>query len=472
LKPEGFLVAGGCAAILTFFAISAAVAQNPPQNPVSPPAKAPTPSASATPVAMTADPTARQIDQTRPISLEAAIDRALKQTTAVTAAGFETQIAAEDVKQARAAFLPKITAPLSIIYTSPSLMNTRPREPSFISADAVTVYQALLSAEGEIDTSGKLRATLRKNIALVDAARAGSEVARRDLQQSVVDAYFTLALSSVKRRGAESNLQSAQQFEDNQRLQLEAGEIAPIDLVRARLQAEQRRDELLQTRTDETIAADALKILVGATYADAIAAEDLLTQLPVPNEIERFSETTIRSRPEFAQFEAQKRAADLDVQVAKADLLPQVVYQVSSGFITDSLAPGPVKNHSGIQATVGVTIPIFDWGATRSRIAQAKIRSSIADVNRAIAERQFIQAFYSAREQALAARQRIDLLRQSIADAQNNVTTSIARYRAGEAPLTEVVDAQNTLVTQRTAFYQALFDYQTAKARLARAAGK
>ncbi|HEY2867834.1 MAG TPA: TolC family protein [Pyrinomonadaceae bacterium] len=470
MKLAKFLLAGCCAAVFVFALALAGSAQTLalPQRPGTPPA----PVASVTPAAMSSSPTSGQIDQSRPISLQTAIDRALNQTTAVTIANFEAQIAAEDVKQARSAFLPKITAPLSIIYTSPSLMNTRPREPSFISADAVTVYQALLSAEGEIDTSGKLRAILQKNIALVDAARAGGEVARRELQQSVVDAYYALALATVKRRGAESNQQSAQEFEENQRLQLEAGEIAPIDLVRARLQTEQRRDELLQARTDETIAADALKILVGVAYTDTIAAEDLLTQLPVPDEIERFSEATISSRPEFAQFEAQKRAADLDVHVARADLLPQVIYQVSSGFITDSLAPVPVKNHSGVQATVGVTIPIFDWGATRSRIAQAKIRSSIADANRQLAERQFILAFYSAREHALAARQRIDLLRQSIADAQNSVTTSIARYRAGEAPLTEVVDAQNTLVTQRAAFYQALFDYQTAKARLARAAGK
>jgi outer membrane protein TolC len=428
-----------------------------------------TPSLSPSPVSV--DPR-NQFDQGKPMSLAEAIDRAAKQVSALTNADLSTRIATEDVKQARAALLPKITAPLNFTYTTPSLANTRPREPSFISADAVTVYQALLNAEGEIDTSGKLRATIRKNLALVEAARAGGEVARRDLELSVVDAYFNLGLATAKRRGAERNLQAALEFEENQRLQLEAGEVAPVDLVRGRLQTAARRDELLQTRTEESVNADALRVLTGTSFTEPIAVEDLLTQVPVPDEIQRFSDATIASRPEFAQFAAEKRAAEFEIKVARADRLPQVTYSLSSGFITDSLSPGPFKNHSGVQAVVGLTIPIFDWGASSSRLAQAKFRVQLAENARLIAERQFAQAFYTARTQALAAQEGITQLRQSIADAETNVTTSTARYRAGEATITEVVDAQNLLVTQLQALYQALFDYQTAKSRLARAAGR
>jgi len=461
-------------ALPVLFIAAAGVSQTTSPTRITRPTVIPTPPAVTAPSPSTTPSllTSTQVDQATPISLQDAIDRASRQITSVTTAGLNERIAAEDVRQARAAFLPKISAPLSFIYTSPSLMNTRPREPSFVSADAIAVYQALLSAEGEIDTSGKLRASLQKNIALVEAARAGSEVARRDLRSSVIDAYYALALATVNRRGADVNLQSAKQFEENQRLQLEAGEIAPIDLVRARLQTTQREDELLKARSDETIAADSLRILLGLGFTDAVSANDLLTQLPVSGEIEAFSDATVASRPELAQFEAESRAAAFDVKAARADLLPQVTYNISSGFISDSLAPGPVKDHSGIQAIIGVTIPIFDWGATRSRITQARLRAEVVEASRQLALRQFTQAFFAARQQAIFARERITLLRQSVADAENNVTTSVARYRAGEAPLTEVINAQNTLVTQRGAFYQALFDYQTAKARLARAAGK
>jgi outer membrane protein TolC len=56
--------------------------------------------------------------------------------------------------------------------------------------------------------------------------------------------------------------------------------------------------------------------------------------------------------------------------------------------------------------------------------------------------------------------------------AQDNVSASIARYRAGEAQIVEVTDAQTTLVEQRNALYQALFDYKTALALLKQATGR
>ena len=416
--------------------------------------------------------TAVSIDASKPISLNEAIQLALGRASGYSTAQINQRIASEDVRQAQAAFLPKITAPLTLIYTSPSLEHTTPRMPSFLGANAITEYQVLLNAAGEIDTSGRLRATLERSRALVESARSGGEVARRDLVQSVVDAYFNLALSTTKRRGAESNLQSALLFEDNTRLQLEAGEVAPVDLVRARLQTAARRDELAQSSLDESVNSDSLRALIAVDFSQPVATEDLLTMMPGPDEIQRFSDATISSRPEFAQYEAERRAAELEARAARGERRPQLTYSVSSGSVSDSLRPVPIKNHLGVQATVGFTIPIFDWGASRSREAQARLRTQLAENSKQLAQRQFVQAFYTARSQAVAAQQRISTLSQSIADAETNVATSIARYRAGEAPISEVVDAQNLLVTQRQSLYQALYDYQTAKSRLARAAGQ
>ena len=67
---------------------------------------------------------------------------------------------------------------------------------------------------------------------------------------------------------------------------------------------------------------------------------------------------------------------------------------------------------------------------------------------------------------------RISRARDALVKAQENVTASIARYRAGEAQIVEVTDAQTTLVEQRNALYQAIFDYQTALARLKLATGQ
>ena len=415
------------------------------------------------------------VDAVKPLSLSEAIDLALKQASAFKAAQINEQIASEDVQQAKTGFYPKISAQPVLIYTSPSFSRPAdgsPRPPSFLGANAITEYQAFINAAGEIDTSGRLRATLEKSQALLESARKGSEIARLELVQSATDAYFNLALATTKRRGAEMNLQTAQEFESNTKLQLDAGEVAPVDLVRARLQTAQRRDELLQAQSDETVSADALRFIVGYVFDAPIAAEDLLVQLPQAGEIDRYTETAVASRPEFAQFEADRKAAEQDIKIAQAERRPQINYSVSGGFISDSLRPNRIGNSTGVQAAIGVTIPIFDWGASKSRETQARLKIQQTENNKALAQRQFVQQFYAARTQANSAASRIRQLGDSIKDAEVNLSASLARYRAGEATIVEVTDAQNLLITQRQSLYQAIFDYQTARARLLRAIGQ
>lgn len=414
-----------------------------------------------------------QTDSAKSLSLAEAVNLALQQASIYKTAQIAEQIAAEDVKQAKSAFYPKVAANPTLVYTSPSLSNAvTPRPPSFLGANAITEYQAVVTTSGEIDTSGKLKATLERNKFLVQSAHAGSEIARQELINSVTDAYFNLALSTTKRRGAELNLAAAQEFENNIKLQLDAGEVAPVDLVRARLQTAARSDELEQAKTDESVNGDQLRVLIGYDFSAPISAEDLLMKMPGAGEIENYTETLITTRPEFARFEADRRAAEDDVKIAKADRKPQITYSVSTGFISDSLRPGHIGASTGVQATVGVSIPLFDKGASRSRETQAKLKIQQAELNKQIAERQFMQAFYSARTQAVAARNRISRLAQTIRDAESNVDASTARYRAGEATIVEVTDAQNTLIIQRQALYQAIFDYQTARAKLLRAIGQ
>ncbi len=396
------------------------------------------------------------------------------QASAYQQAALNERIAAEDVRQAQAAFLPKVSAPLSYIYTSPAigLKPGEPRAPSFIANNAISEYQAFVNVAGDLDIAGKLRATLAKNRALLAAAHAGTEVARRALRQAVIEAYYGLALVTAQLRAAEGNLAAAEEFERITSLLLSGGEVAPVDLTRAQLQTIQRRDELERARVNEEVAAGSLRVLVGYDFTQPIGVTDLALALPTDAEYRQFNASDISHRPEFTQLEQQIRAARQEIKIARADRLPALGYSLNGGFDTDSLKGPRLKEHSGVSAAFSLTIPIFDWGATRSRERQARLRVQIAENERIVAARGLTQQFYSALAQAASAAARIALARDGVIKAQDNLAASIARYRAGEAQIIEVTDAQSTLVTQRSALYQAIFDYQTALARLKQATGQ
>ncbi|HEY6122053.1 MAG TPA: TolC family protein, partial [Pyrinomonadaceae bacterium] len=215
-----------------------------------------------------------------------------------------------------------------------------------------------------------------------------------------------------------------------------------------------------------------LRVLVGYDFLKPISTTELTVSLPVDDEVNRVTADMINARPEFAQFEAERRAADQEVRLAKAERRPQLSYSINGGFDTDSLNAPNLKNHSGVSAAVSLGIPIFDFGASRSRERQARLRAQVAESQRQQALRSFVEQFYAARAQVVSAAQRIRVAAAALTLAESNVNASIARYRAGEAQIVEVTDAQATLVTQRQALYQALFDHQVALARLRQATGR
>jgi outer membrane protein TolC len=409
-----------------------------------------------------------------PLTLDEALKLATIQVSGVQQATLNERSAAEDVKQAQTAFLPHVNAPLSYLYTSAALgvPPGTPRTPSFLANNGISEYQAYVNVAGNFDINGRLRATLEKNRALLVAAHAGTEVARRALMQAVVEAYYGLALASAQRSAAEQNLAAAEEFERITSLLLTGGEVAPVDLTRARLQTITRRDELERAHADEVVSAGAMRIFVGYDFARPITTSDLVLTLPVDGELQQFSADAVNRRPEFSQFEAQLRAAKQDVRVARADRLPQLSYSILGGFDSDSLRPPRLKEHTGVSGAITLSIPIFDWGESKSKERQARLRAEIAENERTLALRGFVQQFYAAQAQATSALARIRLARTSLTAAQENLDASIARYRAGEAQIIEVTDALVTLASQRQAFYQALFDYQVALARLRQATGQ
>src|SRR4029079_14348138 len=409
-----------------------------------------------------------------PLSLDDALRLANAQASTFQTAAINERIAAEDVRQARAAFLPKVTTPLSYIYTSPAmgLPPGEPRAPSFISADAIGVTDALVNVAGDFDIAGRLRASLARNRALLAAARAGTDVAKRALAQAVIEAYYGLALANAQRRAAEGNLAAAIEFENITSLLLSGGEVASVDVTRAHLQTLTRRDELERARANEEVAAGALRVFVGYEFSRPINTTDLALDVPVDSDYQQFKADEVSRRPEFIQLEQQLRAAREEIRIAHADRLPSLSYSVNGGFDTDSVKAPRLKEHTGLQAAISLSIPIFDWGASRSRERQARLRVEVAENERTIALRGFTQQFYAARAQVDSAKTRIDVAREGVAKAEDNVTASIARYRAGEAQIVEVTDAQTTVVEQRNALYQAIFDYKTALARLRHTTGQ
>jgi outer membrane protein TolC len=402
----------------------------------------------------------------RSITVEQAVQLALSNASLYQQSQVEERIAGEDVRQARTAFLPQFSIPLTYIGTTSSRYRLvdEPLTFSLLSASAINQTSAFINASGTLDLAGRLRAALRRSRAQLAAARAGTLVARRSLVISTVDAYYGLALARQKRRLADETLALAEAFVRIAENLQARGEVEETDVLRARSAALLRRDELAQARAAESAAMDLLRVLTGVDFAIHIAHPLLTNDLPTASDFTGYTEELLKNRPELGQLDSLKRAALEEARLARRELWPEMTYSLNGGF--DAADFRPLTRYSGGQAIISLNIPVFNWGASRSREAQARLRARSLDLQRESTWQQLRQEFYTARANALSAIERAGVTRAATEASQRSLTLTFAAYRLKKGTILDVIDAQANYAEARLAYYQAIADYRTNRIRL------
>lgn len=408
-------------------------------------------------------------------SIDQVREMALAQPSAYSISERDTHIAEQDVKQSQASFLPIIAAPLSYTFTSPlrgpdqAGVPFADRPPGFIANDSVHHYTLFAEASGEIDVNGKLKAALDRSRAALARAKAQALVARRGVLTAVTEAYYAAAFASAERRVDEETLASAESFLHVAELRVAAGEAPQVDTLKARTDVAARTDELLQAKAAELEAADTVRVLAGIPFDAPFEADPLELTTPDGAALQQFTSSMVKARPEFSLLDAEENEAAAEIRLARAERRPTLSYSIVTGIDDSTIAP---KRDFGVAAAVTLSIPLFDWGASRSRQFQAELRRESVRETRVLLERGLSEQFRAARIAVETAIERVNVLSASVKDAERALDISRARYEAGEAAVIEVFEARAAASAQRMSYFTALRDYRVALNRLEEAAGK
>ena len=177
-----------------------------------------------------------------------------------------------------------------------------------------------------------------------------------------------------------------------------------------------------------------------------------------------------------ARFNIQQ--AGLDVSVARYGLLPTFALDFFYGIDANQFAARthypapegrtdvPYRQNLGYSAQATLTIPVWNWGTTRSKIKQAELRREQAQLDLTLAERTLQANIATTYAEGKLALEQLESLRESSEMAAEALRLMILRYQAGESTALEVVDAQNTLTTTRNAYADGQVRYRTAWANL------
>ena len=386
----------------------------------------------------------------------------------VSVAEQERRIADRDVIQARASFMPQSQLQTGFTYNSP-LSHDRSSQ-SFIPLNGIREYAMLGTVTQEFDTSGRLRAELRRAHAHQDVARAEIEIARRDLRRAVTTAYYRLLLTRHLANVLHNALEESRNFEQRAKLLFDAGEAARADLIKASAQAASIEQSLKAAELEAAIANQELAAFWAKDVVDELAIADSLEELPPAPEA---AATTRGAAPYLRRFEfnlldAQQKGFEAEAKIARSALLPQFSFVYQYGI--DSTA---VRiSDRGYAAYFNLRIPVFDWFRARSQREQFNLRTDQVENNRVISARGFSRDYQNAIARVKQIFDQIGLTREQVKLAEEDLRLSRVRYEGGEGQALDVVTAQTQLAQARSNYYTAVANYLNARADLEVASGR
>ncbi len=403
------------------------------------------------------------------LTLQDALERARVNSPEFRSALTDLGLAHEDKVQGRAGMLPNVNFNTDLIYTEGN--NTRSNTPAYIANNGVHEYigQGNVHQEISLTTYGNYR----KAAALEAVAKARAEIAARGLVVSVVKAYYALVVAQRKYGTEQLAAEESRKFLDISQKLEKGGEVAHSDVIKAHIQFEQQARDLQEARLEMGKSRLELAVLLFPDFNENFSVVD---DLQMPQALPQFSEAQAlagRKNPDLRAALASVQAANREVTSAWGSLLPSAsvdyFYGIdASRFATRQFDPvaGQFVNNLGSSIVASVQVPLWNWGANRSKLKQADLRRNQARVELSFAQRQLLANLRTFYDEAETSRSELDSLQQSAELATESLRLITLRYQAGESTVLEVVDAQNTLTQARNAYADGQARYRAALATL------
>jgi outer membrane protein TolC len=387
--------------------------------------------------------------------------------------------AAEDRFQAQKANRPTVSAFNQYINTQG---NDTPSG-TFVANDGVHVYneQAVIHEEALMLVR---HGELNRAMAAEAVARAKMDVAARGLNATVIQNYYAIISAQRKAANTQTSVAEAERFVDITQKQERAGEAARADVVKAQLALPQLRRDLQDAQVSVEKAKIALGVLIFPDFSAEFSVMDDLDQPAVLRPIDEVQTLASSSSPDLKVATASIQEAGFDTQVARYGYLPSLgidlfygidanQFSIKTTHPTQATGRSTLPNYLvnprqnlGYVAQATLNIPVWNWGATRSKIKQAEQRQTQAQADLKLAQKTLQGSVAGAYVEAQGALAQIDSLRESVNLATESLRLTVIRYQAGEATAFEVVDSQNTLTQARNGLNDGLARYRMALAML------
>jgi multidrug efflux system outer membrane protein len=341
--------------------------------------------------------------------------------------------------------------------------------PGFAPDLTTTSLRAALDVSYELDLWGRVRRQTESAQASLNAAADRVAAQRLSLATEVARTYFLWRSLGMQATVLRETVKWRQDAVEMQTSRQQAGLIAGSDVARAQAELELARADLEFVKRQRGSAEHALAALCGEPPSQFRASEG--GAMRVPEIRPGIPSTLLLRRPDLRALEQTIVAANAEIGVAQAAMLPSFKLLASGGLQT--LDAGSFLNWENRVLSIGpsVTSTVFDGGRLK-----ANVRAAISRRDEAVASwRQAVIVALREVEDALldlkslAAHDNILAAAESAATEANRL--ALERYDKKITAYFEVVDTSRTLLSIRLSRALIAGQRPAAAAALARALG-
>ena len=399
----------------------------------------------------------------------------------------------EGAVQARAAMLPQLDGAASVTRSRSEGPATQTQ------FDPATGQPVRFTGDTETETTtrnlgGDVRqmiydrsrfTTLDSQRALGRAADFQVEAAGDTLITRTSAAYFNVLVALETLEAAKAAEEALRKQFDFASKRLEVG-LAPItDVHEARAQYDNARANTILARNAVEDAYQALAEITGQPVASLKALpENFQPTLPEARDVEGWVSTAVENNPALRAQQERLQSAEANIETARAGYWPTVYLSGSLGdrrttgdtTFSSSLLPTSVTNPIDSESrgpTVGITlsVPIFNGGATASRVRQAIAQRDVATDELEQQRRALVRNTRNAYQTLVAGISEVEARRLALVSARSAYDASQVGLEVGTRTVLDVLNNQQNLFNAQRAYAQARYNFLQNRLILEQAAG-
>jgi len=415
----------------------------------------------------------------RTLTLDEAVALGLNNSKALRLAAESVNRARGVVNENRAGFLPSANANFSYTRLDTGSSFTLPGpngQPETIPIIVQNQRQITVGANLPLDLAGLIRAAVQQSEFQEIAARLDYNRTRNETVLNIKNAYFDVLRAKALVAVSEQALKDAQDQQTTAETNLRVGTGTRFEVLRAQTQVANAQQNLIAARNRVNLTTATLNNVLGLDQNTPTQTVETGEAVGPSKDFNAAVAEAYRTRPEVLQADANIRAAEKGLVVAKRSVLPTVGLAFNFNYTPD--VGGFVPKVASYATVATLSLPLFDQGLSRARTQQAQAGLNTTKLDKQVTQDTVALEVRQAYLALIEAQDRLNVTTAALTEAQEQYRLAQVRFKAGvtsvpgASPLLEISDAQNALTQAQTNQVTAQYDVQTAKATLDRAIGR